>query len=142
MAPRTLMCMLVISKIDYCSLRGAFLLKLAWRLQQGQKVSARLVSSVSKFDHISPVLVCLCCLSVVFQARFRILVLAYKALHSLASHYLSECLSPRRVSCTNRSSSTMLPGVTMSRKTKKMSTGNCAFSAQSGTSTLEQQASD
>ena len=61
--------------------------RLTRKLQQVQNAAARLVSSVSKFDHISPVLACLHWLPVLFWARFKVLVFAYKAFSGLGPHY-------------------------------------------------------
>ena len=75
--------------INYCNaLYMGLPFRLIWRLQQVQNVPARVVSGVNKFDHLSPVLVHLHWCPVVFWARYKVLVLVYKAFHSLGPTYL------------------------------------------------------
>ncbi len=64
------------------------------RHQLAQIAAARVLTRTKTFDHISPILASLRWLPVQARADFKILLLTYKALHGLASTYLSELLTP------------------------------------------------
>ena len=80
---------------------------------------------VNRFSHVSPVLAHLHWLPGSFWARFKVLVLTYKALTGLRSHYLSESF-PTSAHPT-WSSQALLPLVAMLREVKKVSTRSRAF---------------
>ena len=83
-------------RIDYCNaLYLGLPLKATQKLQQVQKVVARLELRVRKYDCISPILTCLHWLPVCFHVNFKELVLTYKALHGFGPHYLLEHLTLR-----------------------------------------------
>ena len=92
---------LVTSRVDYCNslFHSASKTALA-KLQRIQNMAARVVETVSKYDHISPVLSSLHWLPIHHRISFKILLLVYKALHNLAPSYLSDLFvfySPSRV---------------------------------------------
>lgn len=71
-------------KIDYSNaLYVGLTLKVIWKLQQLQNVTARLVSGISRYKNVSLVLACLHQLPVGFPAKFMVLMLTYKALNAL-----------------------------------------------------------
>ena len=86
---------LVISRLDYCKslLRGlpTILMK---KLQRVQNAAARVIAKAGRRDHISPILFKLHWLPVEFCIRNKILLLTYRALHSLAPTYITELLVP------------------------------------------------
>lgn len=99
----------MISKIDYCNaLYMGLPLRLTWRLQWVQNVAARLVPGVNKFDHLSPVLVCLHWFSVEFWAKFKMLMVVYIALNILRPCYFSNCLFLRQSAYSTHSSQASL----------------------------------
>lgn len=64
------------------------------RLQRLQNLAARIVTRTRKYDHITPVLESLHWLPVDFRIQYKLLLLAFKALHGLAPPYISELLHP------------------------------------------------
>ncbi|XP_032384386.1 gamma-aminobutyric acid receptor subunit alpha-6-like [Etheostoma spectabile] len=65
-----------------------------------QNFAARLLTRSSRLSHITPVLYSLHWLLIKFSIQFKVLFLAYKALHCLAPAYISDMLRPYT---TNRS---------------------------------------
>ena len=57
-----------------------------------QNAAARLIIDIGKYSHISPALYELHLLPVLARTHFRILLLAFKAIHTLASQYISNLL--------------------------------------------------
>ena len=94
------------------------------KLQRVQNIAARLICNVARFDHISPI-VKLHWLPVRFQIIFKILVIAYKAIHSVAPIYIRDLITIKpRSNYSLRSNNELLlvpPG-----RTKK-TLGDCAF---------------
>ena len=64
------------------------------RLQKIQNSAARMLTGASKYDHITPVLKQLHWLPVSSRIEYKILMLAFKCLHGLATHYL-QALVPK-----------------------------------------------
>ncbi len=64
------------------------------KLQNVQNAAARVLSKTRKYDHITPVLKQLHWLPVCQRIKFKIILLAWKALNDRAPHYLKEILSP------------------------------------------------
>ncbi len=83
----------VVSQLDYCNalLAGASKSTLN-KLQYVQNSAARILTGTRIGSHITPVLESLHWLPVRFRVDFKILMLAFKALHGLAPHYLTELL--------------------------------------------------
>src|SRR5208282_3172658 len=80
---------------DYCnSLMYGIAENQLDKLQRIQNTAARLVASVRKCDHISPVLRRLHWLPVRHRMTFKIASLVYKSLHGLAPTYLSRQCVP------------------------------------------------
>ncbi len=73
-------------------------------LQRVQSTAARIIARQGKYDHIFPVVRELHWLPVDQRIEFKVLVLAFKALHGLAPHYLQELLQPYNLKCELRSS--------------------------------------
>ncbi|KAI5614215.1 hypothetical protein C0J50_11162, partial [Silurus asotus] len=83
----------VTSRLDYCnaSLSGCAS-KCRNKLQLDPNVAARVLTRSKKYDHITPVLISLHWLPIKSHIDYKILLLKYKALNSLAQQYLSELL--------------------------------------------------
>ena len=93
----------ITSRLDYCNaLYGGLPKCLIDKLGRVQRTAARLISNTRKYDHITPVMVSLHWLPIQERINFKILLLAYKALHGLAPDYLSGMLH-RRVQRGTRS---------------------------------------
>ena len=75
------------------------------RLQRIQNSAARLVTGTWKREHITPVLQQLHWLPVSYRIQYKILVLAYKAVHGTAPSYLCDLVTVYRPGRTLRSSS-------------------------------------
>jgi hypothetical protein len=57
------------------------------------KVAARLVLNIPKYNHISPALCTLYWLPVKFRIQFKIAVITFKTIHGFAPSYLRELVS-------------------------------------------------
>ena len=97
------------------------------QLQHVQNTAARLICNATRFDHISPVLVNLHWLPVRFRIIFKILVIAYEALHSVVPIYIRDLITIKpRFNYSLRSNNELLlvpPGCT------KKTLGDCVFCA-------------
>ena len=89
----TLLRALVIGKVDYCSsvLVGVSKTQLT-RLQSVLNAAARLVFSVRRSEHVTPLLCELYWLKVPERVQFRLCVLAYRCLHGTAPMHLADSL--------------------------------------------------
>ena len=86
---------LILRKLDYCNSLLAGLPKGEInRMQHIMNSAARLISGTKKADNITPVLIDTHWPPVEQQIQFKLLCLAYKALHGLAPQYLSDLLTP------------------------------------------------
>ena len=88
----------VTSRLDYGNsllygIDGASLDK----LQRLQNTAARIVSLTKKYDHITPVLKQLHWLPVRLRIKFKIILLAFKALNDLAPSYLKSLLDVKQI---------------------------------------------
>lgn len=115
-ACKTLLHSLVTSRLDY----GNALLygisdSATRRLQKVQNTAARLVSSTSKREHITPVLYSLHWLPVHYRPQYKILMHTYKALYGTAPSYLTELVTPYQPSRSLRSEAETLLCVPKSR---------------------------
>ena len=87
----SLVCALVISKVDYCnSVLAGISGNLIRRLQSVMNAAARLVFSAKRSDHITPLLRELHWLKVPERIQFWLGVLVYRCLHNTAQAYLAE----------------------------------------------------
>ena len=88
---------LISSKIDYCNglLYGIPAIHIT-KLQRVQNNAARLVTGISRFSHITPVLDALHWLPVSYRIQFKILLLTFKCIHGLAPKYLMDLINIRR----------------------------------------------
>ncbi|KAF7648013.1 hypothetical protein LDENG_00163050 [Lucifuga dentata] len=103
----------VTSPIDYCNaiLSGIPDKLLQIILQIIQNSAARIITRTKSSNHITPILIQLHWLPVHQQIHYKILLLTFKALHNMASPYLSERLRPYTPSRSLRSSTAALLSV-------------------------------
>src|SRR5664279_2654694 len=87
---QSLVVSLVLTRLDYGSATLAGLpMQLLDRLQSVMNAAARLVFSVRKYDHVTPLLRDLHWLRAPEQIAYRLAVLAFRCQHGLAPSYLS-----------------------------------------------------
>ena len=94
-AAQTLVCFLVLSRLDYCNslLLGCpqYLLD---KLQKVQNAAARLVCRAKKSDHIHPILETLHWLPVTHRIQYKISTICFNSISGTAPQYLSDLLQP------------------------------------------------
>ena len=94
-ATQTLVCSLVLSRLDCCnsSLSGCpqYLLD---KLQKVQNAAARLVCKAKKSDHIHPILQTLHWLPVTHRIQYKISTICFNSISGTAPQYLSDLLQP------------------------------------------------
>ena len=96
---------LVTSRLDFCNAFDIGLsLCLVRKLQLVQNMAARLVTNPSRGEHITPTLISLHWLPISFPAKYKVLVITFKALHGLGPGYLRDRLLPYSPPHTLRSS--------------------------------------
>jgi len=89
---------LVQSNIDYCnSLFTGISKVIINKLQKIQNSAARLITGVSKYEHISPTLYKLHWLPIDSRIKFKVLTIVYKALHNQAPNYILSMLTIKSV---------------------------------------------
>uniref|UniRef100_A0A8D0GH51 Reverse transcriptase domain-containing protein n=1 Tax=Sphenodon punctatus TaxID=8508 RepID=A0A8D0GH51_SPHPU len=92
----TLIHAFITSRLDYCNaLYVGLPLFLVRRLQLVQNAAARLLTGTGQWEHITPVLCTLHWLPIAYRARFKVLVLIYKALYGLGPSYCGDHLALR-----------------------------------------------
>ncbi len=90
-----------------------------------QNAAARLLMSVRKHQHITPILATLHWLPAHYRVDFKLLILVYKVLHNLAPSYLTDLLHVHKPQRNLRSSNQMILDVP---RTRLKLSGDRAFS--------------
>ena len=102
-ATQTLVCSLVLSRLDYCnSLLSGCSQYLLDKLQKVQNAAARLVCKAKKSDHIHPILETLhwlpvthrACIAVTHRIQYKISTVCFSSISGTAPQYLSDLLQP------------------------------------------------
>ena len=115
--------------LDYCNaLMYGLPKEQIVKLQCVQNAAARLVKDIQKYSHITSALYELHWLPVLARIHFKILLLAFKAIHGLAPEYISKLLVIKRKSSYNLRS---YSGILLEPPRGKMlaTLGECAFQA-------------
>ena len=92
---RTLVHAFIIGRIDYCDslLSGLSSVHLLNKLQRLQNTATQLISNVSGYSHITPVLCSLHWPPVKFRIDFKIFLLTFKAFYGHAPDYLTDLIA-------------------------------------------------
>ena len=121
-ATETLVHALIMGRVDYCNclLFGLPSIHLS-KLQRIQNSAARLVCSVSRYKHITPVLFSLHWLLVYYRIHFKILLFTFKAIHGMAPEYICSMIKIKQDGRYNLRSNTEIllqPPVRLAKKTQ------------------------
>ena len=94
-ATQTLVCSLVLSRLDYCnSLLSGCPQYFLDKLQKVQNAAARLVCKAKKSDHIHPILATLHWLPVTHRIQYKVSTICFNSISGTAPQYLSDLLQP------------------------------------------------
>ena len=93
-----------------------------------QNAAARLICSIPRFSHVTPVLYSLHWLPVQFRIDFKILMITFKAIHGHAPEYICNLIHIKNPSTYSLRSNSELLLAPPSTKTKK-TLGDRAFTA-------------
>ena len=121
----TLIHAFITSRLDYCN--GVLFgvpKKTLDRLQYVQNSAARVLTHTKPWQHITPTLIHLHWLPVRSRISFKLLLLTYKSLHSLAPQYLSDLLHRHAPSRSLRSTNM---GLLSTPRTSRRTFGDRAF---------------
>jgi len=130
-ATKTIVQAVILSRLDYCnSLLSGSTDKLVQKLQRVQYSAARVVSRCPWHSHMKPVLKSLHWLPVRARIKYKVALMTYKSLNSLAPAYLSNLLIPYQPGRGLRSQSQNLLSVP---KTRLHQYGDRRFSKQAAT---------
>ena len=92
---KTLASSFILSKLDYCnSLFKNTNKEQIQKLQKLQNFAAKVIFKKSLYDHVTPCLIHLHWLPISYRIDFKIAILVFKCLHSLAPKYLSDLIEP------------------------------------------------
>lgn len=131
-AAETLIHAFITSRLDYCnSILYGSSSKVLNKLQYIQNSAARLLTYTRSRDHITPVLQNLHWLPITYRIQFKILLLTFKSLNSLAPPYLTDLLHHYTPSRALRSSAGNL--LSLSVRTKHRTWGDRAFTVAAPT---------
>jgi len=119
----------IMGRIDYCNsvLYGLPSTHIN-KLQRTQNAEARLICSIPRFSHVTPVLYSLQWLPIQFRIDFKILMITFKAIHGHAPEYICNLIHIKNPSKYGLRSNSELSLAPLSTKTKK-TLGDRAFSA-------------
>ena len=82
----------------YYRVRPLFVLELLGKLQRLQNAAARLVCTVSRYDHITPSLINLHWLPVTHRIEFKIAMQVHKCIYGVAPQYLLDLIKVKESS--------------------------------------------
>ena len=119
----------IMGRIDYCnSLLYGLPATHINKLQQVQNAAARLICSIPRFSHVTPVLYSLRWLPVQFRIDFKILIITFKTIHGHAPEYICNLIrikTPSTYGLRSNSELLLAPPCTKMMKTL----GDRAFTA-------------
>ena len=119
----------IMGRIDYCnSLLYGLPATHINKLQRVQNAAARLICSILRFSHVTPVLYSLHWLPVQFRIDFKILIITFKAIHGHAPKYICNLIHIKTPSTYGLWSNSELLLAPPSTKTMK-TLGDRAFAA-------------
>ena len=119
----------VTSHLDFCNMlfwQACLHDSTAGKLQRCQNMAARVVTRTRKCDHITPVLMQLHWLPVVYRVHSKVLLQVYKVLHGLAPSYLMDLIQLYRPSRAPGFATDI--GYTLQHPRTKTAWGDRAFS--------------
>ena len=138
-ATQTLVCSLVLSRLDYCnSLLSGYPQYLLDKLQKVQNAAARLVCKAKKSDHIHPILATLHWLPVTHRIQYKISTICFKSISGTAPQYLSDLLQPYTPARQLRSASDTRTFVTPRVNTKTFGERSFSYAGPSVWNNLPQ----